>query len=160
MADTRKPPSRRQGDALKVIRTYVAERGMPPTLRELGQALEIGSTHGVSCLLDGLIRKGWLRKDEMKSRGLQLVNEAGEIEPGGMASAVMVQPVAKWLDFRDSPPIGLSICLRAPAKDSRFLLGGIRRGAYDYILVVAGSRRMLYLMGLGFNEWSSVEGFL
>src|SRR6187401_3541129 len=67
----------RQEQTLDFIRKSIEERGYPPTLREIGEYMGIRSTNGVNDHLRALERKGYLRREDMKSRALKLVqNEA------------------------------------------------------------------------------------
>jgi len=63
----------RQAEALDVISEHIDKHGRPPTLREIGDAMGIGSTNGVSDHLRALERKGFLRTDKGLSRGIYLV---------------------------------------------------------------------------------------
>ncbi len=50
----------------------LAERGaIPPTLREIGARMGIRSTNGVNDHLRALERKGYLTREDMKSRALR-----------------------------------------------------------------------------------------
>lgn len=63
----------RQEQTLDFIRKSIEERGYPPTLREIGEYMGIRSTNGVNDHLRALERKGYLRREDMKSRALKLV---------------------------------------------------------------------------------------
>lgn len=63
----------RQQAVLVYIETFMARHGYPPTVREIGDGMGIRSTNGVNDHLRALERKGWLRKEPTKSRGLQIV---------------------------------------------------------------------------------------
>lgn len=63
----------RQAQVLDVIRSHLTVHGSPPTLREIGIALGIASTNGVSDHLEALERKGAIRRTVNSSRGIQLV---------------------------------------------------------------------------------------
>ena len=63
--------TQRQQQALDYIRQCIAERGYPPTLREIGTHMGIRSTNGVNDHLRALERKGFLSRDDMKSRALR-----------------------------------------------------------------------------------------
>ncbi len=54
--------SARQQAILEMIRDWIATRGVPPTYREIGQAMGIRSTNGVSDHVKALIRKGYLTR--------------------------------------------------------------------------------------------------
>jgi repressor LexA len=61
----------RQEQVLTFIRQSIAERGYPPTLREIGAHMGIRSTNGVNDHLRALERKGYLTREDMKSRALR-----------------------------------------------------------------------------------------
>ncbi|MCA9667594.1 MAG: transcriptional repressor LexA [Myxococcales bacterium] len=63
--------TRRQRQVLDFITESIEERGYPPTLREIGEHLEIRSTNGVNDHLKALERKGYLVRDDLKSRALR-----------------------------------------------------------------------------------------
>jgi repressor LexA len=65
--------TKRQEQTLDFIRHSIEERGYPPTLREIGEHMGIRSTNGVNDHLRALERKGYLRREDMKSRALRLV---------------------------------------------------------------------------------------
>jgi repressor LexA len=56
---------------LDFIRQSIADRGYPPTLREIGARMGIRSTNGVNDHLRALERKGYLTREDMKSRALR-----------------------------------------------------------------------------------------
>lgn len=72
--------TKRQAQTLDYIRQSIEERGYPPTLREIGEYMGIRSTNGVNDHLRALERKGYLRREDMKSRALRLVGEGVEEE--------------------------------------------------------------------------------
>jgi repressor LexA len=61
----------RQQMVLDFIRESIAQRGYPPTLREIGAKMGIRSTNGVNDHLRALERKGYLTREDMKSRALR-----------------------------------------------------------------------------------------
>jgi repressor LexA len=60
---------------LDYIRQSITDRGYPPTLREIGVQMGIRSTNGVNDHLRALERKGYLTREDMKSRALRPVRE-------------------------------------------------------------------------------------
>ena len=70
----------RQQQVLRYIRQSISERGYPPTLREIGAHMGIRSTNGVNDHLRALERKGYLTREDMKSRALR-PRELGEPGP-------------------------------------------------------------------------------
>ncbi|MFO0566009.1 MAG: transcriptional repressor LexA [Polyangiaceae bacterium] len=67
--------TKRQEQTLAFIRHSIEQRGYPPTLREIGEHMGIKSTNGVNDHLRALERKGYLRREDMKSRALKLVDD-------------------------------------------------------------------------------------
>jgi repressor LexA len=63
--------TQRQQMVLDFIRQSINERGYPPTLREIGARMGIRSTNGVNDHLRALERKGYLTREDMKSRALR-----------------------------------------------------------------------------------------
>ena len=63
--------TQRQEMVLEFIQASIAERGYPPTLREIGNHMGIRSTNGVNDHLRALERKGYLTREDMKSRALR-----------------------------------------------------------------------------------------
>ncbi len=69
----------RQQQVLHYIRQSIHERGYPPTLREIGAHMGIRSTNGVNDHLRALERKGYLTREDMKSRALRPVDLQAEL---------------------------------------------------------------------------------
>ena len=70
--------TKRQAQTLDFIKQSIEERGYPPTLREIGESMGIRSTNGVNDHLRALERKGYLSREDMKSRALRLVSRESE----------------------------------------------------------------------------------
>lgn len=66
--------TQRQQQALQYINDCLTARGYPPTLREIGEHMGIKSTNGVNDHLKALERKGYLEREELKSRALRPVD--------------------------------------------------------------------------------------
>src|SRR5262247_1760436 len=74
--DAKEPLTERQRAVLEFISDSIERRGYPPTLREIGEHMGIRSTNGVNDHLKALEKKGYLRREDMKSRALKLVEDA------------------------------------------------------------------------------------
>jgi repressor LexA len=81
--------TKRQEMVLDFITQSINSRGYPPTLREIGSYMGIRSTNGVNDHLRALERKGYLKREDMKSRALRPVN----VDGGGQEEAVVEIPV-------------------------------------------------------------------
>jgi len=75
------PLTDRQREVLSFIARSIEERGYPPTLREIGQKLGIRSTNGVNDHLKALEKKGYLQREDLKSRALRCISPDGEPVP-------------------------------------------------------------------------------
>jgi len=71
--------SERQQNMLEYIFVYIDDAGRPPTIREIGQAVNISSTSVVNYNLTKLNEKGFIDRDSDVSRGLRLTDKAREI---------------------------------------------------------------------------------
>ena len=66
--------SERQRGILKFIQKKVRERGYPPTVREIGEAVKINSTSVVNYNLNKLVKEGFINRSKKVSRGIALTN--------------------------------------------------------------------------------------
>jgi repressor LexA len=84
--------TQRQQMVLDFIRQSIVDRGYPPTLREIGARMGIRSTNGVNDHLRALERKGYLTREDMKSRALRPTNlgqqTLGDLSPETIANDV------------------------------------------------------------------------
>ncbi len=71
----KKPLTPRQRTVLEFIEKFMLKYGNSPTIREIGADLGISSTNGVRSHLEALIKKGYLNKTGLISRGLSLVKK-------------------------------------------------------------------------------------
>ena len=94
--------TQRQQMVLDFIRQSIHDRGYPPTLREIGARMGIRSTNGVNDHLRALERKGYLTREDMKSRALRPTNLGVQV----LGSGVPSEPVANDVDFVEVPVLG------------------------------------------------------
>ena len=73
----------RQRDILAVIRSAVEERGYPPSVREIGEAVGLTSPSSVAHQLGVLEKKGLLRRDANRPRALVVADETSSIVDAG-----------------------------------------------------------------------------
>ncbi|RMH44840.1 MAG: transcriptional repressor LexA [Deltaproteobacteria bacterium] len=96
--ETRDTLTKRQQQILDFITASIAERGYPPTLREIGEHFGIRSTNGVNDHLKALEKKGYLRREDLKSRAMRPVTP--------IASARKPAPVGLGESFVEVPLLG------------------------------------------------------
>lgn len=127
----------RQKEILAFIVRTSEERGFPPTIREIGEEMDIASTNGVNDHLKALERKGYLTRGEQTSRSLV---------PTKRARLVLGVGVKKDPNMVDVPILG-KVAAGAPLlateniEDSvridSFLLGG--NGKEVFALRITGN---------------------
>lgn len=86
--------TKRQEMVLDFITRSISSHGYPPTLREIGSHMGIRSTNGVNDHLRALERKGYLKREDMKSRALKPVNMDGLSTESGLVEIPLVGRVA------------------------------------------------------------------
>jgi len=83
---TRDALTKRQQAVLDFISQSIVQRGFPPTLREIGEHFGIKSTNGVNDHLKALEKKGYLRREDLKSRAMRPVDPPVASGTGSVAS--------------------------------------------------------------------------
>src|SRR5690242_9985948 len=68
----------RQREIYLFLRTYVGERGYPPTVRELCHRFDVNSPNGIVSHLRALEKKGAITRDRAVARGIRVAEEPGE----------------------------------------------------------------------------------
>ena len=71
--------TKRQHTVLETIRSWIKQRGYPPTIRELGKQLGIKSLRGVTTHLDAIAKKGFLKR-EPRARSISLLDAMAPFE--------------------------------------------------------------------------------
>jgi len=69
----------RQQQVLDYIRDIVAERGYPPSVREIGEAVGLSSPSSVHAQLNSLVKAGAIKKDPTKPRAIVIVDEPATV---------------------------------------------------------------------------------
>ncbi|QDO88073.1 transcriptional repressor LexA [Ornithinimicrobium ciconiae] len=101
MADIHEMPDRdgradltaRQEKVLHVIKDSVDQRGYPPSLREIGTAVQLASPSSVAYQLRMLERKGYLRRDPNRPRAIEVILPgSGEGSVAGYRRSTSGQP--------------------------------------------------------------------
>lgn len=92
--------SPRQQEIFEFIRSVIDQRGVPPSYREIGGALGIGSTNAVSDHIKALMRKGYIERvgGRGQPRSLRLTNEASDsFEDDGVQGIPILGRIAAGL---------------------------------------------------------------
>jgi repressor LexA len=101
--DERDELTDRQQEILGFINSSIAHRGYPPTLREIGRQFGIKSTNGVNDHLRALEKKGYLQREDMKSRALRPVDTVGQtIDVPVVGKVAAGQPLLAVRNYEDT----------------------------------------------------------
>lgn len=97
--------TQRQRAILAMIRQSVEERGYPPSVREIGEAVGLTSPSSVSYQLTTLEKQGFLRRDPNRPRAL-VVADLSELPAPAETAAASDAPVLSRPDAVDIPLVG------------------------------------------------------
>jgi repressor LexA len=102
--DDRDALTDRQREILDFISRSIAKRGYPPTLREIGSHFGIKSTNGVNDHLRALEKKGYLQREDLKSRALRpIVSSTGQmVEVPVLGRVAAGQPLLATRNYEDT----------------------------------------------------------
>lgn len=120
----------RQREILTFIVKETETRGFPPTIREIGEHMDIRSTNGVNDHLKALERKGYLTRGEQQSRSLVPTKRArmllglGVKKDSGMVEVPVLGKVAA------GAPLLAQEHLEDSVRIDSFLLGGSGREVF------------------------------
>ncbi len=93
--------NKREKAILKYIEKHIANKGYPPSVREIGKAVGLSSTATVHGYIAKLTEKGYIKKEDQKGRTLKLLK-------GGLADNAPKtdRPVYSGKELVDVPVIG------------------------------------------------------
>lgn len=120
----------RQREILTFIVKETEVRGFPPTIREIGEQMDIRSTNGVNDHLKALERKGYLNRGEQQSRSLVPTKRArmllglGAKKDSGLVEVPLLGKVAA------GAPLLAQENLEDSVKIDSFLIGGTGREVF------------------------------
>ena len=84
----------RQEQILEFIRQTVADRGYPPSVREIGEAIGLSSPSTVHSHLSSLVKAGYLRRDPSKPRAIEVVDGPSEATRAPVRDVPLVGRIA------------------------------------------------------------------
>ena len=134
----------KQSEILEYIKAQIIERGFPPAVREICEAVHLKSTSSVHSHLETLEKNGYIRRDPTKPRAIEILDDAFNLTRREMAQVPIVgrvaagEPLLAEQNIEDYFPIPVE---RLPnnqtfllqVKGESMINAGILNG--DYILV-------------------------
>lgn len=136
--------SKKQQEILEYIKNQILQRGFPPAVREICEAVNLKSTSSVHSHLETLEKNGYIRRDPTKPRAIEILDDTFNLTRREMVNVPIIgqvaagQPILAEQNIEDYFPIPAD---RIPNKQT-FLLkvkgesminAGILDG--DYVLV-------------------------
>ena len=84
----------KQSEILEYIKAQILERGFPPAVREICEAVHLKSTSSVHSHLETLEKNGYIRRDPTKPRAIEILDDAFNLTRREMAQVPIVGRVA------------------------------------------------------------------
>lgn len=69
------PISKKQEEILEFLKKEILEKGFPPSVREICEAVGLKSTSSVHAHLESLEKNGYIRKDATKPRAIEILDD-------------------------------------------------------------------------------------
>mgnify|MGYP006070272525 CR=1 FL=1 len=86
--------TKKQEEILEYIKNEILERGFPPAVREICQAVHLKSTSSVHSHLESLEKNGYIRRDPTKPRAIEILDDSFQMLPREMVNVPIVGTVA------------------------------------------------------------------
>ncbi|MCD7763852.1 MAG: transcriptional repressor LexA [Lachnospiraceae bacterium] len=84
----------KQQEILEYIKAQILERGFPPAVREICQAVHLKSTSSVHSHLESLEKNGYIRRDPTKPRAIEILDDSFQMLRREMVNVPVVGTVA------------------------------------------------------------------
>ncbi len=86
--------SDKQREILEYIKKEILNRGYPPAVREICEAVDLKSTSSVHSHLETLAKNGYIRRDPTKPRAIEIIDENFNLSRREMVNVPIVGRVA------------------------------------------------------------------
>ena len=116
--------SKKQQEILEYIKSQILERGFPPAVREICEAVNLKSTSSVHSHLETLEKNGYIRRDPTTPRAIEILDDNFNLTRRATANVPIIgqvaagQPILAEQNIEDYFPIPVE---RMPNKQT-FLL--------------------------------------
>ena len=84
----------KQQEILEYIKQEILQRGYPPAVREICEAVKLKSTSSVHAHLETLEKNGYIRRDPTKPRAIEIVDDTFNLQRREMVNVPIVGHVA------------------------------------------------------------------
>lgn len=86
--------SEKQKEILEYVKNHIINRGYPPTVRDICEAVSLKSTSSVHSHLETLEKKGYIRRDPTKPRAIEIMDDCFNLTRREMVNVPMIGNVA------------------------------------------------------------------
>ena len=86
--------TKKQEEILEYIKDQIMNRGFPPAVREICEAVNLKSTSSVHAHLETLEKNGYIRRDPTKPRAIEILDENFNMVRRELVNVPMVGRVA------------------------------------------------------------------
>lgn len=86
--------SKKQSEILEFIKDQILEKGYPPAVREICEAVNLKSTSSVHAHLETLEKNGYIRRDPTKPRAIEICDDSFQMVRHEMTSIPIIGTVA------------------------------------------------------------------
>lgn len=116
--------SHRQTDILEFIKRVIRQKGYPPSVREIGDAVGLMSSSTVHGHLQTLEEKGYIRRDATKPRAIEILDSSSDVNDKKTVHVPIIgrvtagQPILAQENIEDTFPLSADMV----NSDSVFML--------------------------------------
>lgn len=136
--------SKKQEEILQYIKAQILERGFPPAVREICEAVNLKSTSSVHSHLETLEKNGYIRRDPTKPRAIEILDDTFNLTRREMTNVPILgyvaagEPLLAQEHIEDYFPIPVELLpnkqtFLLTVKGESMINAGILSG--DYVLV-------------------------
>ncbi len=136
--------SKKQEEILEYIKAQILERGFPPAVREICEAVNLKSTSSVHSHLETLEKNGYIRRDPTKPRAIEILDDTFNLTRREMVQVPIVgrvaagEPLLAEQNIEEYYPIPVEFmpnteCFMLKVRGESMINVGILDG--DYVLV-------------------------
>ena len=140
--------TKKQEEILLYIKSQILERGFPPAVREICEAVNLKSTSSVHSHLETLEKNGYIRRDPTKPRAIEILDDTFNLTRREMVQVPILgrvaagEPLLAQENVEDYYPIPVdfmpnSDCFMLKVKGESMINAGIMDG--DYVVVAKGN---------------------
>jgi repressor LexA len=105
----------RQTDILEFIKRVIRQKGYPPSVREIGDAVGLMSSSTVHGHLQTLEEKGYIRRDPTKPRAIEILDSSSDVNEKKTVSVPILgrvtagQPILAQENIEDTFPLPVDL---------------------------------------------------